>query len=90
MIYIMYIYISKNKQILYIIMAISKEEQKMYPKVYTEINFKPYADTRNDIGKKYIIETTVNNENEESKFYDNLNHKSNIILTVKLPNGVIK
>ena len=69
---------------------LSIQEQKMFPKVMIAIYFPQGADTRDKFLESYRIETTINDKREESAYYENLCHESNIKLIVKLPNGVIK
>ena len=61
-----------------------------YPKVFTVRHFKEGADTRDFFNEKYAIEYIVNNDDEERKFYENLNHEANLVIEEKLSNGVIK
>ena len=66
------------------------QEQKMYPKTMIVTEFPLGADTRDKflaIGK---WEKVVSDRREELSFYENLCHESNLVLNVKLPNGVIK
>ena len=69
---------------------LTKEEQKMYPKTMTERYFKFDSDTRDAQNEMYALETIVNNRLEESRWYESLNHEANIVVEIKLPNGVIK
>lgn len=66
------------------------KEQQMYPKTMIAIYFPNGADRRDKFLELYRIETVVNNSREQSRYYENLCHESNITLMVKLPNGVIK
>ena len=66
------------------------EEQKMYPKVMIAAYFPNGADRRDKFLESYRIETIVNDNREQSKYYESLNYEANITLMVKLPNGVIK
>lgn len=66
------------------------EEHKMYPKVMIAAYFPYDADRRDKFLESYRTETIVNDYREQSKYYENLCHESNITLMVKLPNGVIK
>ena len=69
---------------------ITKEEQKMYPKTMLVGEFPMGVDTRNTFLSIGGWEEVVNNRTEESAFYENLCHESNLVLKIKLPNGVIK
>ena len=69
---------------------ITKEEQKMYPKVLTARYFKFNSDTRNKQNEMYAIEYVARNKQEESGWYESLSHEANIVIETKLPNGVIK
>ena len=71
-------------------MALTKEEQKMYPKKMTARHFRFGSDTRDKQNEWYALETVVNNPREEAKWYEALNHEANIVVEIKLPNGVIK
>lgn len=69
-------------------MKLTKEEQKMFPKVMTERHFKNGSDVSKSWNFKYAFETTVNNPIDEARFYEGLNPEANIVIEVKLPNGV--
>lgn len=62
----------------------------MYPKTMMVTEFPMGVDTRNSFLSIGGWEKVVNNKREESDFYENLCHESNLLLRVKLPNGVIK
>lgn len=66
------------------------EEQKIYPKTMMVTEFPIGADTRDHFLSIGGWEKVVSNRREESSFYENLCHESNLVLKVKLPNGVIK
>ena len=70
-------------------MELSKEQQAMYPKVMIARCFKEDSDIRDSFNLKYATETTVENRREENRFYEGLNHESNLVIMVKLPDGVI-
>ena len=69
---------------------ITLEEQSIYPKIMIITEFPIGADTRDSFLSIGGWEQVVNNRREESSFYENLCHESNLLLKVKLPNGVIK
>ena len=69
---------------------LTTEEQQMYPKTMIAIYFPNGADRRDKFLELYRIETEVNDKREQSAYYENLCHESNITLMVKLSNGVIK
>lgn len=69
---------------------LSSEEQKMYPKTMMVTEFPLGVDKRDSFLSIGGWEKIVNNKREESSFYENLCHESNLVLKVKLPNGVIK
>jgi len=71
-------------------MALTKEEQKMYPKTITARHFKFDSDTRDAHNEMYANETVVNNRLEENRWFEMQNHEANIVIEIKLPNGVIK
>ena len=70
--------------------TLNREEQTMYPKTMIVTEFPIGADTRNNFLSIGGWEKVVNNRREESSFYENLCHESNLLLNIKLPNGVIK
>ena len=61
-------------------MALTKEEQKMYPKTMVA----------RQCNEMHTTETLVNNRIEENRWYEMLNHEANIVIEIKLPNKVIK
>ena len=61
-------------------MALTKEEQKMYPKTMVA----------KQCNEMYATETLVNNRIEENRWYEMLNHEANMVIEIKLPNKVIK
>jgi hypothetical protein len=69
---------------------ITTSEQKLFPKTYTVRYFNEDADTRDLWASIYATETIVNNEREETYFYEGLNHEANLVIECKLPNGVIR
>jgi len=69
---------------------ITLEEQKMYPKTMIVTEFPIGADTRDSFNSIGGWEKVVTNSREEASFYENLCHESNLVVQVKLPNGVIK
>ena len=71
-------------------MSLTKEEQGMFPKTITTRYYKQDSDTRDFWNQKYAIETIVGNATEEDRFYEGLPHEANLVIEVKLPNGVIK
>lgn len=71
-------------------MALTKEKMQIYPKTMTARHFKFDSDTRDLRNEMYALETIVNSPLEEAKFYEGLNHEANIVVSIKLYNGVIK
>ena len=69
--------------------GVKREKKNMYPKTMTARYFKHDSDTRNPRNEMYASETEVNNRLEESKFFEGLNHEANIVIEIKLSNGVI-
>lgn len=69
---------------------LSKEESLMFPKIFTIRHFKPGSDTRDNWNEVYACEKIANNKLEEVCVYENLNHELNLVIEIKLPNGVIK
>jgi hypothetical protein len=69
---------------------LSKEESLMFPKIFTIRHFKPGSDTRDNWNEVYAYEKIANNKLEEVRVYENLNHELNLVIEIKLPNGVIK
>ncbi len=69
---------------------ITKEEQLMFPKTFTTRVFKEYSDNRDAVNEIHSFETVVENRLQEIRFFENINHEANIVIEVKLPNGVIK
>ncbi len=53
------------------------ENKKNYPITFRLTVFPKDADKRDLFLANYIIETIVNNEIEEMKFYEGLNHEQN-------------
>ena len=69
---------------------LSKEESLMFPKIFTIRHFKQGLDTRDKWNEIYAIEKIANNNVEEVRIFENLNHQLNLVIEIKLPNGVIK
>ena len=69
---------------------ITLTEKLLFPKTYTVRYFHQDADKRDIWASIYAIETIVNNDREETKFYESLNHEANLVIECKLSNGVIK
>lgn len=76
--------INLNRQIM------KTTEIQMYPKTMTARHFRFDSDTRDAYNEMYALETIVNNRIEESRWYESLNHEANIVVEIKLSNGVIK
>ena len=71
-------------------MALTKQEQKMYPKTMVARHFKFDSDTRNPRNEMYVTETVVNNRREENEWFEMQNHEANIVIEIKLNNGIIR
>lgn len=65
-------------------------EIQMYPKTMTARHFRFESDTRDARNEVYALETIVNNPIEESRWYEALNHEANIVVEIKLSNGIIQ
>jgi len=63
----------------------TKEQQQMFPKVFTIRYYKD--DSYRKVS--YALEEVVNNPKEEDEFYNSLNREAYLKMEVKLPNGTI-
>lgn len=62
----------------------------MYPKTLTARYFKFNTDTRNPRNEMYAIEYVAKNRLDESRWFESLSHEANIVIEIKLSNGVIQ
>jgi hypothetical protein len=69
---------------------ISKDEQKMFPKIFTIRYFKIGSDIRDRWNEMYAIEKIAYDFFDETKIYETLNYEANLSIEIKLPNGLIK
>ena len=53
-------------------------------------HFKFKSDIRDKQNEWYALETVVSNPREEAKWYEELNHEANIVIEIKLSNGIIQ
>ena len=53
-----------------------------YPKTIRVAYFKDGVDKRDNFNEWYVIQEKVNNQSEESTFYESLNHEANIEITI--------
>ena len=52
-----------------------------YPKTFKVTYFHQDDDKRNLFLSLYALDTTVSNPDEERKFYENINHEANLLIT---------
>lgn len=71
-------------------MGLAKNEQQLFPKIFTVRAFKYNSDTRDKSNEIYAYSISVDNKRQEAKFYESLNHEANLIIECKLPNGLIR
>jgi|AOAMet11_17_M020_2_1038521.scaffolds.fasta_scaffold05377_3 hypothetical protein len=57
-----------------------KNSKRSYPLEIRVAYFKDGVDTRDSFNEWYVISKIVNNKNEESEFYEGLNHEANIVI----------
>ena len=62
----------------------------MYPKTMTARYFKFDSDTRDSRNEMYALESIVNSPLDESRWYESLSHTANIVIEIKLSNGIIQ
>ena len=58
-----------------------KTSKKVYPIEFKTYYFKQY-ESQEDSNLNYVIYTTVNDDREETNFYEGLNHESNIKIEI--------
>jgi len=59
-----------------------KDKIMNYPKKIRVAYFKDGVDKRDNFNEWYVIQEKVNNQSEESTFYESLNHEANIEITI--------